>query len=345
MRPRTRAFAPCSTAASCTPTSLRSLKDARKAIAGGSEPELRKLLRSLGQQLHSIQARDFFPGKPAASTTEGFERLRLEVERKLSPGEPKRERGAVPRLDVIGLSEPHLGDAQAALGRSPRHRLAGASLRRPAARVSSGSTTRRNARKTALGFDFDGARFTHVADKVTLRGRRARLRPRRRPVPAPSRRAGALPRCRRHPGRRGRRPRGDGARPAGSARRRRQPARGRLHAVRRPLCRAWSVQRMTARPARRRSTADASPRPRASGSSSASSASAGRPARSRSCTGAGRAAALDLGEALPACAQLLHAAARARGAAARHLHRLADAPHLGRHRRRRRCSCCRRCSS
>ena len=30
------------------------------------------------------------------------------------------------------------------------------------------------------------------------------------------------------------------------------------------------------------------------------------------------------------------------GAAARDLHRLADAPHLGRHRRRRRCSCCRR---
>ena len=51
--------------------------------------------------------------------------------------------------------------------------------------------------------------------------------------------------------------------------------------------------------------------------------------------GAGRAAALDLGAALPARAQLLHGAARPRGAAARDLHRLADAPHLGRHRRRR----------
>ena len=47
---------------------------------------------------------------------------------------------------------------------------------------------------------------------------------------------------------------------------------------------------------------------------------------------AGGAAPLDQREALPARAELLHAAARPRGAAAGHLHRLADAPHLGRHR-------------
>jgi hypothetical protein len=50
---------------------------------------------------------------------------------------------------------------------------------------------------------------------------------------------------------------------------------------------------------------------------------------------AGRGATLDLGGPFPACAQLLHAAARPRGAAAGDLHRLADAPHLGRHRCRR----------
>ena len=61
---------------------------------------------------------------------------------------------------------------------------------------------------------------------------------------------------------------------------------------------------------------------------------AGRPDRDHA-SRAGRAEALDLRAALPACAELLHAAARTRGAAARHLHRLADAPHLGRHRGRR----------
>ena len=49
----------------------------------------------------------------------------------------------------------------------------------------------------------------------------------------------------------------------------------------------------------------------------------------------GRRAALDLGGALPARAQLLHGAAGAGGTAARDLHRLAHAPDLGRHRRRR----------
>ena len=49
----------------------------------------------------------------------------------------------------------------------------------------------------------------------------------------------------------------------------------------------------------------------------------------------GRGEALDFGEPFLARAQLLHAAARARGAAARDLYRLADAPHPRRHHGRR----------
>ena len=49
--------------------------------------------------------------------------------------------------------------------------------------------------------------------------------------------------------------------------------------------------------------------------------------------GARRAPPLDQREAFLARAELLHAAARSRGAAARDLHRLAHAPHVGRHRR------------
>ena len=48
----------------------------------------------------------------------------------------------------------------------------------------------------------------------------------------------------------------------------------------------------------------------------------------------GRGEALGLRGPLPARAQLLHVAARPRGAAARNLHRLASASHLGRHSRR-----------
>src|SRR6266851_3690540 len=45
--------------------------------------------------------------------------------------------------------------------------------------------------------------------------------------------------------------------------------------------------------------------------------------------GSGRAETLDLGEAFPARAQLLHGTAWTGGPAARHLYRLDDAPHLG----------------
>jgi hypothetical protein len=143
------------------------LKEARKAIATGSEPELRKLLRGLEQQVQSIRARDFFPGKPAASAGEGFERLRLEVERKLSPGEPKRETGSVERLAASAFQ----GRAWATRKRPWIDRLATAWLVRRF--VDKGARflwldDPKQCPTSALGFDFDGARFTHVADKVSF---------------------------------------------------------------------------------------------------------------------------------------------------------------------------------
>ena len=72
-------------------------------------------------------------------------------------------------------------------------------------------------------------------------------------------------------------------------------------------------------------------RPCASGSSWASSASVARPVRSPSCTANWWKQKRWISEQrFPARAELLHAAARTGGAAARHLHRLAAAPHLGR---------------
>ena len=117
--------------------------------------------------MQSIRARDFFPGKPAASAAEGFERFRLEVERKLSPGEPKRERGAVPRLDVSAFQN----RTWATRKRPWVDRLATAWL--VLRFVDHGARflwldDPTQCPKTALGFDFDGARFTHVADKVTF---------------------------------------------------------------------------------------------------------------------------------------------------------------------------------
>ncbi|MEO5882454.1 MAG: chromate resistance protein ChrB domain-containing protein [Caldimonas sp.] len=143
------------------------LKEARKAIAAGTEPALRRLLRGLGQQLQSIRARDFFADQAAARAAEGFERLRLEVERKLSPGEPKGEKGSVQRLVASAFQ----GRTWATRKRPWIDRLATAWLVRRFVDQRARFVwldDPKQCPKGAIGFDFDGARFTHVVDKVTF---------------------------------------------------------------------------------------------------------------------------------------------------------------------------------
>jgi hypothetical protein len=145
----------------------QSLKDARKGIGGRIEAELRKTVRTLEQQLQAILALDFFAGEPAATAKASLETLRTEVERRLSPGEPAAAAGDVPRLDV----EAYQGRTWATRTRAWVDRLATAWLvlrfvdRSPAflwlADVG-------QCPKSALGYDFDGATFTHVGDKVSF---------------------------------------------------------------------------------------------------------------------------------------------------------------------------------
>ena len=145
----------------------RSLKDARKAVKGGGEPELRKLLRGLDQQLRAIRAADYFPGKTGASAADGLETLRTEIETKLSPGEPTPGPGAVARQ----AKESFQGKTWATRKRPWVDRLATAWLvqrfvdARPRFLWLADP---KKCPKSALGFDFDGARFTHAGAKVTF---------------------------------------------------------------------------------------------------------------------------------------------------------------------------------
>ena len=145
----------------------QSLKDARKGIAGRTEADLRKALRTLEQQLQSILAMDYFAGKPAAAAKTALETLRAEVERRLSPGEPAAAAGDMPRLDV----KAYQGRTWATRARPWVDRLATAWLvlrfvdRAPTFRWLADA---RKCSKSALGYDFDGATFTHVGDKVSF---------------------------------------------------------------------------------------------------------------------------------------------------------------------------------
>jgi hypothetical protein len=145
----------------------QSLRDARRMLKSADEADLRKMLRSLDQQLLGIRKLDFFPGKAASHAAAGLETLRREIESKLSPGEPTPGAAAILRMERHSFQ----GKTWATRSRPWVDRLATAWL---ILRFLDGSARflwldqQKKCPKAALGFDFDGARFTHVGDKVTF---------------------------------------------------------------------------------------------------------------------------------------------------------------------------------
>lgn len=146
---------------------LQSIKSWRAASKGLGEAELQKGLRALEQQWHALRASDFFPGRPAARVADAMAALRDDVTRRLSPDEPRAAAGAIERLDAAAFQ----GRTWATRKRPWVDRLATAWLvqrfvdRQP--RFVWLDDPARCPPK-ALGYDFDGARFTHVGERVTF---------------------------------------------------------------------------------------------------------------------------------------------------------------------------------
>lgn len=146
---------------------IQSIKDARATIKSASEAGLHKALRVLEQQFHAIQASDFFPGRPADEAGAALKALRHEIERHLSPGEPTARAEPVKRQAI----EDFQGRTWATRKRPWVDRLATAWLiqrfvdHAPQFVWLDGPE---DCPASALGFDFDGARFSHVGDKVTF---------------------------------------------------------------------------------------------------------------------------------------------------------------------------------
>ncbi|CAG9268161.1 Protein ChrB [Paraburkholderia unamae] len=146
---------------------IRTLADARKAVSGQSAAELTKVLRRLRKDYEAIAAIDFFPGEAATRAEAAWQDFVAHVDTVLSPGEPHPADRAIRSLSA--------GDYQ---GRTWATRW-----RMWVDRVASAWLIRRfidrDARfiwltspdacpPDALGFDFDGAAFTHVGERVTF---------------------------------------------------------------------------------------------------------------------------------------------------------------------------------
>lgn len=146
---------------------LGSIKQARAAIRESTEAQLHKRLRELEQQLRAIEASDFFEGSGRRKAADALTALRREIELHLAPDEPAASDAAVERRKIAD----HQGRTWATRKRPWVDRLATAWLvrrfidKRPTFLWLSDA---KKCPKSALGYDFDGATFTHVGDKVTF---------------------------------------------------------------------------------------------------------------------------------------------------------------------------------
>jgi len=142
-------------------------KEANRTLRSLEQPELLRLQRKLQREYEALRAIDYFPGEASKEGEAAWMDFSRRIEGLLSPDEPHETTGGIPRLDR--------GDYQGRIWATRRRlwvdRVASAWLIR--------RFIDRDARfqwlakpsdcpKRALGFDFDGATFTHVGDRVTF---------------------------------------------------------------------------------------------------------------------------------------------------------------------------------
>jgi hypothetical protein len=144
-----------------------SLGAARKSLSRLSTPQIGRLVRRLRREYEALRGIDFFPAEAATRAEASWTDFIGVVDTVLSPDEPHPADGAIPRLDRK--------DYQGRTWATRRHlwvdRVASAWLIRcfidPKARFV-WLDKPASCPKKALGFDFDGAAFTHVGDRVTF---------------------------------------------------------------------------------------------------------------------------------------------------------------------------------
>lgn len=145
----------------------KSWKEANRGLAKLSTTELNRLQRKLRREYEAVRAIDFFPGDATAEAEAAWLDFDKRLTQLLSPDEPHKTPGAVPRRDPGKFQ----GRTWATRRRLWVDRVASAWLIRrfidPEAKFK-WLARPSDCPKNAVGFDFDGATFTHVGDKVTF---------------------------------------------------------------------------------------------------------------------------------------------------------------------------------
>ena len=145
----------------------KSWKEANRGLTSLATPELARLQRKLQREFDAARAIDFFPSEASVEAEAAWTDFNKRIESLLSPDEPHPLGGHIPLLDPAKYQ----GRTWATRRRPWVDRVASAWLIRRF--VDSKARFRWLAKpsdcpKSALGFDFDGATFTHVGDRVTF---------------------------------------------------------------------------------------------------------------------------------------------------------------------------------
>jgi hypothetical protein len=132
------------------------------------ETEARRRLRGVADALQDLRAIDYYPGEALEQAHAAMDALRQALDAQFSKGEPKaRAAHGIARLDI----GQHQGKRWATRARPWVDRLACAWLIRrfidPKARFVWLADPAK-APRGVLGFDYDGATFTHVGARVTF---------------------------------------------------------------------------------------------------------------------------------------------------------------------------------
>ena len=143
------------------------LADAGAALAGLTAQDAARLLRKLRREVESLQAIDYFPGDAGIQAAQAWQAFAAQAEALLAAGEPRAVEAAIARLDARDFQ----GRLWATRQRLWVDRVASAWLiRRWIDRQARflWLVSPADCPPDALGFDFDGAAFTHVGEKVTF---------------------------------------------------------------------------------------------------------------------------------------------------------------------------------
>lgn len=146
---------------------LAEVAQARGRLDAETAPDAIKQARKLRKTLSGLIEIDFFPGEARRQTDSALSELEQACAQFLSPGEPSAQSGVIERLAIADFQ----GRTWATRKRPWVDRLASAWLIRrfidPHAAIL-WLASPQDCPADALGFDFDGARFSHVGSRVSF---------------------------------------------------------------------------------------------------------------------------------------------------------------------------------